>query len=214
VKPVEKPSKRSENKINDQITAEKVRLIDQNGVQAGIVELSKALKSAKDAEMDLVQIVDNAKPPVVKILNYSKFRYEKTHKARSQKRNQTNTEVKEIRFRLKIESHDYEIKLKKVIRFLETGDKVKVGIMFRGRELAHPERGAALLQQIADKAKDIATIETPPVPEGRNMSMVLAPLAKKLASVSQQRRSGDLKKLNRQERIARRAKRKESNAKE
>jgi translation initiation factor IF-3 len=183
-------------------------------VQQGVVDLEKAMKIAKDAELDLVEIVADAKPPVVKVLNYSKFKYNQAHKARQARRKQMNTDVKEIRFRLKIESHDYEIKKKKVKAFLEGGDKVKVGIMFRGRELAHPERGAELLQNIADEVGDLATIEAKPSAEGRNMTMVLAPTNKKVATISEQRRRGAEKRLNRMDRIEKREKkRKEENAK-
>jgi translation initiation factor IF-3 len=191
--------------------ASKVRLIDEKGQQTGIVSIQEAKNLAKNAELDLVEIVPDAKPPVVKILNYSKFRYDQAHKARVNKKRQTNTEVKEIRFRLKIESHDYEIKKKRVIKFLEGGDKVKVGIMFRGREQSHPERGAELLDNIAKEIGDIATIETEPSHEGRNMTMVLAPVVKKVATISEQRRRGAAKKLTRLDRIKKRAlKRKEA----
>lgn len=190
--------------------ASKVRLIDENGRQAGIVSIQEAKEMAKNAELDLVEIVPDASPPVVKILNYSKFKYDQAHKARVNRKKQTNTEVKEIRFRLKIESHDYEIKKKKVIKFLANGDKVKVGIMFRGREQAHPERGAELLDNIFKEIADIATIETEPSREGRNMTMVLAPVVKKMATISEQKRRGAAKKLTRLDRIKKRAlKRKE-----
>jgi translation initiation factor IF-3 len=194
--------------------ATKVRLIGVDGQQKGIVDLDEAKKIAKSVSLDLVEIVANAEPPVVKILNYSKFRYDQAHKARVDRKKQANAEVKEIRFRLKIEPNDYEIKKKKVIKFLESGDKVKVGIMFKGREQAHPEKGVGLLNNIVKEIGDLAVVESKPAHDGRNMTMVLSPTQKKVAIVSQQRQESTNKKLNRLDRIQKRQqKRKESDAK-
>jgi translation initiation factor IF-3 len=137
--------------------------------------VNRALRLAREAGLDLVEVAPRSKPPVAKLMDYGKFKYEAAQKAREARRNQTNAQLKEIRFRLKIDSHDYETKKGHVIRFLKAGDKVKVMIMFRGREQSRPEFGYRLLMKLADELKEYATIEFKPRQDGRNMTMVFAP---------------------------------------
>ena len=150
-----------------------------------------ALRLAQDADLDLVEVAPDARPPVAKLMDYGKFKYESDMKAREARRNQANTVLKEIRFRLKIDSHDYETKKGHVIRFLEGGDKVKVMIMFRGREQSRPEMGVRLLQRLAEDVADLAVVESMPKQDGRNMTMVLGPLKKKADAKAEQRRRAD-----------------------
>ena len=140
----------SEPRINDRIRVAEVRLVGPNGEQVGIVRVEDALRLAQDADLDLVEVAPDARPPVCKIMDYGKYKYEADMKAREARRNQTNTVLKEIRFRLKIDPHDYGTKKGHVERFLKAGDKVKVMIMFRGREQSRPEMGVRLLQRLAD----------------------------------------------------------------
>jgi translation initiation factor IF-3 len=148
-----------------------------------------ALRLAQDADLDLVEVAPDARPPVVKIMDYGKFKYEADMKAREARRNQTNTVLKEIRFRLKIDPHDYGTKLGHVERFLKGGDKVKVMIMFRGREQSRPEAGVRLLQRLADDVSEFGFIESMPKQDGRNMIMVLGPVKKKAEQKSEARRA-------------------------
>ncbi|OZB48350.1 MAG: translation initiation factor IF-3, partial [Cellulomonas sp. 14-74-6] len=169
----------SEPRINDRIRVAEVRLVGPNGEQVGIVRVEDALRLAQDADLDLVEVAPDARPPVVKIMDYGKFKYEADMKAREARRNQTNTVLKEIRFRLKIDPHDYATKKGHVERFLKGGDKVKVMIMFRGREQSRPEMGVRLLQRLADDVTELGFIESMPKQDGRNMIMVLGPTKKK-----------------------------------
>ena len=138
--------------------------------------MSDALRIADDQGFDLVEIAPSADPPVCKIMDYGKFKYEQAMKAKQARKHQTKVEIKEIKFRPKIDKHDYETKKRHVVRFLEAGAKVKITIMFRGRELLHPERGEAILLRLAEELKDIALIESRPNLDGRNMVMMIAPL--------------------------------------
>jgi translation initiation factor IF-3 len=140
--------------------------------------MSDALRIADDQGFDLVEIAPDADPPVCKIMDYGKFKYEQDIKAKQARKNQTKVEIKEIKFRPKIDKHDYETKKRHVMRFLDAGAKVKVTIMFRGREMAHPELGLKILERVAEELGETATIETQPKLEGRNMHMLLAPLKK------------------------------------
>ena len=140
--------------------------------------MSDALRIADDQGFDIVEIAPDADPPVCKIMDYGKFKYEQDIKAKQARKNQTKVEIKEIKFRPKIDKHDYETKKRHVMRFLDAGAKVKVTIMFRGREMAHPELGLKILERVAEELGDTATIETQPKLEGRNMHMLLAPLKK------------------------------------
>jgi translation initiation factor IF-3 len=152
-----------------------VRLIGADGEQLGIVDTNEALKKAQDAELDLVEVAPNSKPPVTKLLDYSKYKYEQEQKQKAARKHQQQVNVREIKLRPKIATHDYETKKGHVERFLKHRDKVKVTIMFRGREQAHPERGRDLLQKLFEDLDGLAVIESAPLQEGRNMSMLLGP---------------------------------------
>ncbi|WP_376698500.1 translation initiation factor IF-3, partial [Cellulomonas fimi] len=179
----------SEPRINDRIRVAEVRLVGPNGEQVGIVRVEDALRLAQDADLDLVEVAPDARPPVCKIMDYGKFKYEADMKAREARRNQTNTVLKEIRFRLKIDPHDYGTKKGHVERFLKAGDKVKVMIMFRGREQSRPEMGIRLLQRLADDVAELGFVESSPKQDGRNMIMVLGPTKKKADQKQEQRRA-------------------------
>jgi translation initiation factor IF-3 len=153
----------------------KVRLIGADGEQLGVVEINEALKRAQDADLDLVEVAPNSKPPVTRLLDYSKYKYEQEQKQKQARKHQQQVNIREIKLRPKIANHDYETKKGHVERFLRHQDKVKVTIMFRGREQAHPERGRALLQRLYEDLDGLAVIESQPLQEGRNMSMLLAP---------------------------------------
>jgi len=152
-----------------------VRLIGADGEQLGIVDTNEALKKAQDAELDLVEVAPNSKPPVTKLLDYSKYKYEQEQKQKAARKHQQQVNVREIKLRPKIATHDYETKKGHVERFLKHRDKVKVTIMFRGREQAHPERGRDLLNKLFEDLDGLAVIESAPLQEGRNMSMLLGP---------------------------------------
>src|SRR3954453_3637349 len=179
----------SEPRINDRIRVAEVRLVGPNGEQVGIVRVEDALRLAQDADLDLVEVAPDARPPVCKIMDYGKFKYEADMKAREARRNQTNTVLKEIRFRLKIDPHDYGTKKGHVTRFLAAGDKVKVMIMFRGREQSRPEMGIRLLQRLADDVAELGFVESSPKQDGRNMIMVLGPVKKRADQKSEARRA-------------------------
>ncbi|WP_225225303.1 translation initiation factor IF-3 [Cellulomonas sp. JH27-2] len=164
-------------------------MVGPNGEQVGIVRVEDALRLAQDADLDLVEVAPDARPPVCKIMDYGKYKYEADMKAREARRNQTNTILKEIRFRLKIDPHDYGTKKGHVERFLKAGDKVKVMIMFRGREQSRPEMGVRLLQRLADDVTELGFIESMPKQDGRNMVMVLGPTKKKADQKLEQRRA-------------------------
>ncbi|GAB3059285.1 translation initiation factor IF-3 [Sediminivirga luteola] len=166
-----------------------MRLVGPNGEQVGIVAMKKALDLAQEADLDLVEVAPQAKPPVAKLMDYGKFKYESAQKAREARKNQTNTVLKEIRFRLKIDDHDYETKKGHVTRFLSAGDKVKVMIMFRGREQSRPEAGIRLLQRLAEDVQELGSIESSPRVDGRNMVMVIAPHRSKADAKADARRA-------------------------
>jgi translation initiation factor IF-3 len=170
-----RPPERDTTRINERIRVPQVRLIGADGEQLGIVDTSDALKRAQDAELDLVEVAPNSKPPVTKLLDYSKYKYEQEQKQKAARKHQQQVNVREIKLRPKIATHDYETKKGHVERFLKHRDKVKVTIMFRGREQAHPERGRALLQKLFEDLGGLAVIESAPLQEGRNMSMLLGP---------------------------------------
>jgi translation initiation factor IF-3 len=152
-----------------------VRLIGADGEQLGIVEINDALKRAQEADLDLVEVAPGSKPPVTRLLDYSKYKYEQEQKQKQARKHQQQVNIREIKLRPKIAAHDYVTKKGHVERFLKHHDKVKVTIMFRGREQAHPERGRALLQKLFEDLGGIAVVESAPLQEGRNMSMLLAP---------------------------------------
>ena len=178
-----------EPRINDEIRVSQVRLIGPNGEQVGVIATSVALNLAKEANLDLVEVAPNAKPPVAKLIDYGKFKYNEKIKAREARRNQSTAEIKEIRFRLKIDDHDFEVKKGHVVRFLNGGDKVKVTIMLRGREQSRPIGGVELLQRLAQEVEEYGTVE-------------FAPKGKKVHTQSEQRRRGDQSRAERQARQA------------
>jgi len=152
-----------------------VRLVDSDGAQVGIKPTAEALEYAYSKNLDLVEVAAGADPPVVRIMDYGKYKYEQEQKAKTARKHQSQIQVKEIKLRPKIGVHDYETKKGHVVRFLNNRAKVKVTIMFRGREQTHPERGRDLLMRLADDVKELGMIESPPIQDGRNMVMVLAP---------------------------------------
>jgi translation initiation factor IF-3 len=162
-------------RINEAIRVPRVRLVDEDGSQVGIKTTSEALEYAHSKDLDLVEIAPAADPPVCRIMDYGKYRYEQEQKAKLARKHQSQIHVKEIKLRPKIGNHDYQTKKGHVIRFLKDRAKVKVTIMFRGREVTHPERGRDLLMRLADDVKELGQIETQPALDGRNMVMVLAP---------------------------------------
>jgi translation initiation factor IF-3 len=166
-----------------------VRLVGPNGEQVGIVRVEDALRLAAEADLDLVEVAPMAKPPVAKLMDFGKFKYEAALKAREARKNQVNTVIKEIKLRPKIDPHDYGTKKGHVERFLKGGDKVKVTIMFRGREQSRPELGFRLLQRLAQDVLELGTVESAPKQDGRNMIMVLAPTKKKSEAMAEQRRA-------------------------
>ncbi|GAA1414588.1 hypothetical protein GCM10009662_61350 [Catellatospora coxensis] len=164
-----------EPRINDQIRAREVRLVGPEGEQVGIVPLERALQLAADVDLDLVEVAPMARPPVCKLMDFGKFKYESALKAREARRNQQQTVIKEMKLRPKIDSHDYETKKGHVVRFLKAGDKVKVTIMFRGREQSRPELGFRLLRKLEEEVAEVGFVESSAKQDGRNMIMVLAP---------------------------------------
>jgi translation initiation factor IF-3 len=169
------PPERDPTRINERIRVPEVRLIDENGQQVGIMRTQDALRMAQDRDLDLVEVAPDAKPPVTRILDYSKYKYEQVQKQKAARKHQQQINIREIKFRPKIAQHDYDTKKGHVERFLRGRDKVKVTIMFRGREMAHPERGEMILNRLAEELGDLAIVEQRPQQDGRNMTMMLAP---------------------------------------
>jgi translation initiation factor IF-3 len=169
------PPERDPTRINERIRVPEVRLIDENGQQVGIMRTQEALRYAQDRDLDLVEVAPDAKPPVCRVLDYSKYKYEQNQKQKAARKHQQQINVREIKFRPKIAQHDYDTKKGHVERFLKGRDKVKVTIMFRGREMAHPERGEMILNRLAEDLGDLAVVEQRPQQDGRNMTMMLAP---------------------------------------
>src|SRR5690606_26463712 len=176
----------SDPRTNERIRVPEVRLVGPAGEQIGVVRIEAALRLAQEADLDLVEVAPNSKPPVVKIMDYGKFKYEAAQKAKEARRNQANTILKEVRFRLKIEAHDYTTKLKRAEGFLKAGDKVKAMILFRGREQSRPEQGVRLLRKFAEDVAELGTVESNPTIDGRNMVMVVAPLKNKSDAKAEQ----------------------------
>jgi translation initiation factor IF-3 len=172
-------------RINEGIRVPQVRLIDENGAQVGIKSTDDAMKYAWDKNLDLVEVAPDARPPVCRVMDYSKYRYEQEQKAKLARKHQSTITIKEIKLRPKIGIGDYETKKGHVVRFLKQRAKVKVTIMFRGREMTHPERGRDLLLRLAEDVKELGSIESQPLQDGRNMVMMLAPL-KAVATPQQQ----------------------------
>ena len=163
-------------RINDEIQTRTCRLIGVDGSQLGLFGLRDALRIANEQNLDLGEIAPNAEPPVCKVMDYSKYKYDQDRKAKAARKNQSRVEVKEMKFRPKIDMGDYETKKNHVLRFLKKGARVKVTIMFRGREMAHPDQGLKVLDRLAEDLKPYATVEQQPKMEGRNMHMLVAPI--------------------------------------
>lgn len=172
-----KPSNRLD--INEEIRAKEVRLVKEDGEQVGVVDIKTALQAARDAELDLVEMVPDANPPVAKVMDYRKYLYDQKQKAKDAKKNQKQTQLKEIKLRPGTEEADYQVKLRKIREFLEDQDKVKVTIRFRGREMAHQQIGLQQLEKVIADTTDVANVEQQPKVEGRQMGMLLGPTKKK-----------------------------------
>jgi translation initiation factor IF-3 len=170
-----RPPERDLTRINERIRVPEVRLIDEKGQQLGVMSRDDALDYARQHDLDLVEVAADARPPVCRVLDYSKYKYEQEQKQKAARKHQQNINVREIKFRPKIAQHDYDTKKGHVERFLKHRDKVKVTIMFRGREVTHPERGEMILNRLADDLGDLAVIEQRPTQDGRNMTMMLGP---------------------------------------
>jgi translation initiation factor IF-3 len=177
-----RPPERDQTRINDRIRVPEVRLIGDDGNQVGILKTEDALAYAQERDLDLVEVAPEARPPVCRVLDYSKYKYEQAQKQKAARKHQQQITVREIKFRPKIAQHDYDTKKGHVSRFLRGKDKVKITIMFRGREVTHPERGTALLDRLADELSEIAVVEQSPLQDGRNMTMLLAPSKAVLAA--------------------------------
>ena len=165
-------------RINDRIRAREVFLVGADGEQLGVKPLPEALTRAREQELDLVEVAANANPPVCRIMDYGRYVYEQEQRRRQSRRKATNVVIKEMKFRPKIDEHDYTTKMKHVARFLGEGNKVKLTIMFRGREMAHPELGKKILDRVADDVAEFAIVESAARQDGRNMTMVLHPIRK------------------------------------
>ena len=170
-----RPPEQDLTRTNERINAPEVRLIDEKGQQVGIVKTQEALRYARGRELDLVEVAPQARPPVCRVLDYPKYRYEQALKQKQARKHQQQITIREIKFRPKIAQHDYDTKKGHVERFLLHRFEVKVTIMFRGREVAHPERGAAILQRLAEELSELAVVEQSPALDGRNMAMLLTP---------------------------------------
>jgi translation initiation factor IF-3 len=177
-----RPPERDETRINEMIRVPQVRLIGVDGTQIGVVSRDEALDYARKHDLDLVEVAADARPPVTRVLDYSKWKYEQEQKQKAARKHQKQVHVREIKLRPKIASNDYETKKGHVRRFLDSDNKVKVTIMFRGREMSHPERGEALLMRLAEDVEDLGVIEQRPNQDGRNMTMLLGPAKKKEAA--------------------------------
>jgi translation initiation factor IF-3 len=170
-----RPPERDSTRINERIRVPEVRLIGDDGNQIGVVKTPEALAYAQERDLDLVEVASEAKPPVCRVLDYSKYKYELEQKQKAARKHQQNITVREIKFRPKIAQHDYDTKKGHVMRFLRDQSKVKITIMFRGREMAHPERGQMILERLAEELEGLAVVEQRPLQDGRNMTMMLGP---------------------------------------
>ncbi|MFY9264006.1 MAG: translation initiation factor IF-3 [Solirubrobacterales bacterium] len=170
-----RPPERDTTRVNERIRVKEVRLIGDDGSQIGVLPVDEALKYAQERDLDLVEVAPEARPPVCRVLDYSKYKYEQAQKAKASRKHQQQITIREIKLRPKIAVHDYDTKKGHVVRFLKHADKVKVTIMFRGREREHPERGRDLLMRLAEEVSELGQIEQTPLLEGRNMTMVLGP---------------------------------------
>jgi len=184
---------RDTTRVNDRIRVPEVRLIDETGAQIGVMKTDEALRYAQDRDLDLVEVAPEARPPVCRVLDYSKYKYEQAQKQKAARKHQQQITIREIKFRPKIAEHDYSTKKGHIERFLKHKDKVKVTIMFRGREVTHPDRGVAILDRLAEELAELAIIEQRPNLEGRNMTMLLGPSKAVLAgTVGQTGKTGEI----------------------
>jgi translation initiation factor IF-3 len=186
-----RPPERDTTRINERIRVPEVRLIDDEGQQIGVLKTPDALVFAQERELDLVEVAPEARPPVCRVLDYSKYKYEQAQKVKQARKHQQQITVREIKFRPKIAEHDYDTKKHHVERFLRHKDKVKVTIMFRGREVTHPERGTAILDRLAEELSELGVVEQRPMQEGRNMTMMMAPSKAVLAGKADTHEAAD-----------------------
>jgi translation initiation factor IF-3 len=170
-----RPPERDLTRTNERIRVPEVRLIDENGNQVGVMRTTEALRYAQERDLDLVEVAPEARPPVCRVLDYSKYKYEQAQKLKQARKHQQQITIREIKFRPKIAENDYRTKKGHVERFLRHKDKVKVTIMFRGREVTHPERGVMILDRLAEELSDVGVVEQRPLQDGRNMTMMLGP---------------------------------------
>jgi translation initiation factor IF-3 len=211
-----RPPERDPTRINDRIRVPEVRLIGEDGKQIGVVKTDQALNYAQERDLDLVEVAPDARPPVCRVLDYSKYKYEQAQKQKQARKHQQQITIREIKFRPKIAQRDYDTKKGHVARFLRNRDKVKITIMFRGREVTHPERGTALLERLADELSDVAVVEQAPSQDGRNMTMMLAPSKAVLAAEKPEATSSEdgAKPAERVRREARQARERDANSRD
>ena len=169
------PPKKDGPRVNEDIEVPQVRLVDENGEQVGVVSIDEALQRAADVQLDLVEVSPNAEPPVCKIIDYGKLKYQEQKKKNEARKKQKIIEVKEIKLRPNIDTHDYDVKMRSARRFIDDGDKVKVTLRFRGREMAHQDLGAQVLERVREELDEIAKVEQMPKMEGRQLVMVMSP---------------------------------------
>ena len=181
----------SDPRINDRIRVPEVRLVGPAGEQIGVVKIEDALRMAQEADLDLVEVAPTSKPPVAKLMDFGKFKYEAAQKVREARKNQVNTVLKTVRFGLKIDDHDYGTKRGQIERFLKAGDKVKVIVMFRGREQSRPEMGIKMLQKLAEEVAELGTVESSPSIDGRNMVMVIGPTKNKADAKAEAKKNAE-----------------------
>ena len=189
-----RPPERDQTRINERIRVPEVRLVGEDGKQIGLVKTPDALSYAQERDLDLVEVAPEARPPVCRVLDYSKYKYEQAQKQKAARKHQQQITIREIKFRPKIAQNDYDTKKGHVRRFLKGKDKVKITIMFRGREVTHPERGTALLDRLAGELSDIGVVEQTPLQDGRNMTMLLAPSKAVLAGEKDKPADGKVEK--------------------
>lgn len=190
-KSCQKEQQISDPRVNERIRVPEVRLVGPNGEQLGIVRIEDALRMAQEADLDLVEVSPQSAPPVCKLMDYGKFKYEAAQKIREARKNQTNTVVKTIRFGLKIEDHDYGTKKSQIEKFLKAGDKVRVMVVFRGREQSRPEMGVKLLHKVAEEVAEFGSVESSPSADGRSLVMVIAPAKNKAEAKAEAKRKAE-----------------------
>jgi translation initiation factor IF-3 len=188
---VDKEYQISDPRINDRIRVPEVRLVGPKGEQVGVVKIEDALRMAQEADLDLVEVSPQSSPPVAKLMDFGKFKYEAAQKVREARKNQVNTVLKTVRFGLKIDGHDYGTKKSQIEKFLKAGDKVKVMVVFRGREQSRPEMGIKLLQKLAEEVAEFGAVESTPSIDGRNMVMVIGPLRNKAEAKADAKKAAD-----------------------